>query len=156
VSYIGKLSKEEQQALGAKSSLSRKKRSPEVLKEGIHRWVHKKFLSPTKKQMRDKCWKNIDWQYKLVHGRVMEQTELDLMKAHGIELISFDTVLEKLSGGEPGELFGGAGTDIAEIVRYYASANRVHLTLAGRGLKAGGRRYDPRAMIAPRPRLTVY
>jgi hypothetical protein len=31
-----------------------------------------------------------------------------------------DSVLEKLCGHKPGELFGGADTDIAEIIRYYA------------------------------------
>jgi hypothetical protein len=29
-------------------------------------------------------------------------------------------VLRELCGHKPGELFGGAGTDIAEMIRYYA------------------------------------
>ena len=62
--------------------------------------------------MRDLCWKGIDWQFKLVHGKVYEKTELTLIEARGIELIG--------CGHKPGELFGGAGTDIAEIIRYYA------------------------------------
>lgn len=70
--------------------------------------------------MRDMCWKDINWRYKLVHGKVIDQSELDLIRAHEVELIRFDSVLEELCGHKPGELFGVAGTDIAEIIRYYA------------------------------------
>jgi hypothetical protein len=45
---------------------------------------------------------------------------VDLIEARGVELISFDKVLKELCAHRPGELFGGAGTDIAEIIRYYA------------------------------------
>jgi hypothetical protein len=31
--------------------------------------------------MRDRCWKDINWQYKFVHGKVHEKTELALIEA---------------------------------------------------------------------------
>lgn len=73
-----------------------------------------------KKGMRDACRPNVDWQFKLVHGNVNDKSELPLIKFHDIALICSGHVLEELCGHTPGELFGGAGTDIAEIIRYYA------------------------------------
>lgn len=120
VSYIGRLSKERQLELGAKSATSAKKRPQHVVEADIDDWVEKKFKTEKKKEMRDLCWKDIDWQYKFVHGKVYEKAELTRIEAHGIELIRFDKVLKELCAHQPGELFGGAGTDIAEIIRYYA------------------------------------
>lgn len=120
ISYIGKLSKDQQDAIGVRAPNSAKKRSPELLKEGISDWLHKKFASPTKVQMRNGCWKGISWQHKFVHGVVKDVEELRLIGASGVELIPFSKVLHELCLHKPGEMFGGAGTDIAEIIRYYA------------------------------------
>jgi hypothetical protein len=120
VSYISRLSKERQQELGAKSATSAIKRPHHVVKADIDDWVEKKFRAPKKKEMRDLCWRDIDWQYKFVHGKVREKSELTFIEARGVEIISFDKVLKELCEHKPGELFGGAGTDIAEIIRYYA------------------------------------
>lgn len=120
VSFIGKLSKAQQLEHGVKDANSSKKRSAALLEAGIDAWVEKKFKSPLKKQMRDQCWKNIDWQYKLVHGRVYEKSELAFIQARGVELIPFETALQDLCKHKPGEPSGGAGTDIAEIIHFYA------------------------------------
>lgn len=120
VSYIGRLSKERQQEIGAKSATSAKKRPPHVVKADIDDWVAKKFRTEKKKAMRDLCWKGIDWRFKFVHGKVHDKAELARIEERGVELISFDKVLKELCEHKPGELFGGAGTDIAEIIRYYA------------------------------------
>lgn len=123
VSYIGKLSKEQQQETGAKGPSSAKKRPPHIIEADIEDWIEKKFKSPKKKGMRDERWKGIDWQYKLVHGRVYDKSELTFIQARGVELIRFENVLQKLCEHKHGELFGGAGTDIAEIIRFYAESN---------------------------------
>ncbi len=128
VSYIGRLSKEAQLELGAKSATSAKRRSQKVVDAGMADWVEKKFKSPVKKAMRDRCWKNIDWKYKFVHGRVYDQTELALVGTLGVELVSFESVLQSLCKHKPGEMFGGAGTDIAEIVRYFAEGSKVSVS----------------------------
>jgi len=96
------------------------KRPSSVIEASIDEWVENKFRSPKKKGMRDLCWQGIDWQFKFVHGKVHDKSELAFMKARGVELISFEKVLHELCAHKPGELFGGAGTDIAEIVQYYA------------------------------------
>jgi hypothetical protein len=124
VSYIGRLSKVYQQEVGAKSATSAKKRATHILKAGIDEWVEKKFMSVKKKELRDLCWKGISWQYKFVHGKVHDKSELAFIEARGVELISFERVLRELCGHKPGELFGGAGTDIAEMIRYYAEGVR--------------------------------
>ena len=113
---------ESQQELGAKSATSAIKRHPDIVEAGIGDWVEKKFRSPKKQEMRDLCWKGIDWQYKLVHGRVHDESELTFIEARGVELVRFENVLQALCEHKPAELFGGAGTDIAEIIRYYAES----------------------------------
>jgi hypothetical protein len=120
VSYIGRLSKDQQLEHGARSATSAKKRGGEIIEPTIDDWVEKKFNSPVKKQMRDLCWKDINWKHKFVHGKVYDKSELDFIKARGIDLVRFEDVLQELCGHKPGDLFGGAGTDIAEIIRYYA------------------------------------
>jgi hypothetical protein len=120
MSYIGKLSKEAQKELGAKSASSTKRRSADFIRASIEEWTERKFYSPLKREMRDRCWKGIDWQYKFVHGAVHDQAELALISERNIELISFNRVLRALCELKHGELFGGAGTDIAEIIRYFA------------------------------------
>lgn len=120
MSYLGKLSKDAQKELGAKSASSAKKRPADLIRASIDEWVEKKFQSPRKREMRDRCWRDIDWQYKFVHGVVHDQTELRLIAERNIDLISFNDVLRALCDHNPGELFGGAGTDIAEIIRYFA------------------------------------
>jgi len=72
VSYIGRLSKERQLELGAKSATSAKMRPQHIVKADIADWVEKKFKAAKKKEMRDLCWKNIDWQFKFVHERPRE------------------------------------------------------------------------------------
>ena len=47
-----------------------------------------------------------------------DKSELTFIERLGIELISFEKVLQELCSNKPGELFCGAGTDIAEIVQH--------------------------------------
>jgi hypothetical protein len=119
VSYIGRLSLEDQKKLGAKHRTSAKKRTEVIIKAAIDEWVKKKFCSPKKAEMRESCWRAINWKYKFVHGKVMEQKELTFIKNLGVELIPFDKVLDDLCKTDAGALFGATGTDIAEIIRYY-------------------------------------
>lgn len=120
VSYISKLSKESIAALGAKSASSAIARTPAVLEASVQEWVHKKFDAKQKLKMRELCWKSLTWSRKFVHGAVKDQAELSLIGSQCIELIPFEAVLEELCGHPVGELFGGAGTDIAEIIRFYS------------------------------------
>ncbi|WP_315718799.1 MULTISPECIES: hypothetical protein [unclassified Bradyrhizobium] len=121
VSYIGRLSKEDQAELGAKSASSAKRRPQAVIAKGIQQWIEKKFYSIRKQEMREQCWKGMAWKHKFVHGVVLDRIELQMIEQGGIELISFHDVLRSLCEHKPGELFGGAGTDIAEIMRYFAN-----------------------------------
>ena len=51
---------------------------------------------------------------------VHDQAELTLISQRNIDLVSFNSVLRSLCEHKQRELFGGAGTDIAEIIRYFA------------------------------------
>ena len=124
VSFISKLSKESVASLGAKSSSSAIARTQGIMEASVREWVHKKFDAKQKLDMREKCWQGLSWSRKFVHGAVKHSAELALIASHGIELIAFETVLDELCGHPAGELFGGAGTDIAEIVRFYGKTSK--------------------------------
>lgn len=119
VSFISKLSQESMATLGAKSASSAITRTPSILEASVAEWVQKKFDAKRKSQMRERCWKGQNWSRKFVHGAVKDEGELALIGRKGIELIPFETVLKDLCRHPIGELFGGAGTDIAEIIRFY-------------------------------------
>lgn len=120
ISYIGKLSAPQRTKMGVNAPNSAKKRPHDILSEGIDDFIEKKFYSSKKKEMREKCWRGISWKFKFVHGVVHEKEELKLIGDKGIELIQFSEILKELCAHRSGELFGGAGTDIAEIIRYYS------------------------------------
>jgi hypothetical protein len=120
VSYIGKLSRAEQERHGAKSANSAKRRPPQLIAETIQAWVQKKFKSPKKQQMRDQCWPGIKWDYKLIHAKVFDPSELSFIEKHEVKTIPLHKILVDLYSHKPGELFGAAGTDIAELIRYFA------------------------------------
>ena len=103
----------------AKSKTSAKVRPEQIVKAGVEAWVNKKFKSAQKRKTRASAWADLDWQFKVVHGVVKFPAELEAMRAHGIETISFHKVLTQLGSGVPGEIKGGAGTDLSDIVEYF-------------------------------------
>ncbi|MCW5685601.1 MAG: hypothetical protein KIT85_14440 [Pseudolabrys sp.] len=120
VSYIAKLSKEAQERLGVKSATSAKKRPPDMIDEAIVDWVEKKFRSKKKEKMRAQCWREVKWAYKFVHAEVHDKSELEALERQNIDLIPLEQVLRDLCNHKRDELFGAAGTDIAELIRYFA------------------------------------
>jgi hypothetical protein len=118
VGYITQLSKAEQKRSGRKSG-SAVNRSPELLKESVHEWVHKKFNSPKKTKLREKVWPKLEWKNIFVHGIARHPEELVLIRDSGVELICFRTVLEYLNTKKG--LTGASGTDISDIIRYFGS-----------------------------------
>jgi hypothetical protein len=70
ISYIGKLTKEEQRELGYKSANSAGTRPTKIVKAGIDAWVAKKFTSSKKQRMRDMVLSGAKWRYQLVHAAV--------------------------------------------------------------------------------------
>ena len=120
VSYLSRLAKSDQDELKAQSPTSAKARPAHILQRGIDVWVEKKFRANTKLGMRDQVWPGIPrWKEFFVHGKVRDEQELAFIQKHGIELVPFSDVLDELSKPKKGQVFGAAGTDIAEIIRYY-------------------------------------
>ncbi len=121
VSYLGQLSAEERMLMGVSSANSAKKgRTDAMLARGIDAWVEKKFTGARKRAMREECCAGAAWRMFLVHGLFHDPRERVLIEQAGVSLIPFSRILLDLSQHRPGELSGAAGTDIAEIVRYFA------------------------------------
>jgi len=117
ISYISALTPEQQKKLNARNRNSPTRREIDVLEEGVNAWVDKKFVSEKKTRMRNKILNGVNWRFSFVHAKVFEPHELELIEAHGIELIPFKGVVESLCRKGDGWV-GGAATDIAEIIAY--------------------------------------
>lgn len=103
----------------AKSRTSAKIRPPDVMEQAIDGWVSKKFSSRKKVQVRDRAWPGLNWRFVFVHALVKDERELTFIADRGVELVPFHKVLNELHHGLS-DVRGNAGTDISEIVEYFA------------------------------------
>ena len=96
------------------------KRTDDLLHECVDEWVRKKFHAVGKVAVRNRAWPGLQWKLVFAHAATRYPAELELIAAHGISLLPFQTILHDLCHHKRGDLMGAAGTDIADIVRYYA------------------------------------
>lgn len=124
IGYICPLANEYVPAF-SKNKTSAKARTKEMIRPCVEAWIEKKFTSSVKSRMREAAWPLQAWKFTVVHGVVREPTELEVMRSKGIETIALREILADLRHTE-GELTGGAGTDVAELIEYYnKTANEV-------------------------------
>jgi len=62
----------------------------------IASWVEKKFTSNSVTNKRNSIVPNVNWKFIFVHGVVKDSRELDLIKNYGIEIISYDSIINEL------------------------------------------------------------
>ena len=111
VSYISRVPKAEQKKGRAANSA---KRSDEELSEGVAEWVHKKFHRPEKIALMKSLWPG-DWTKELVLHNVKADHEVDLIRSHGVEIISLGSIVEDLR--KPGPVVSSsAGGDFIELI----------------------------------------
>ncbi len=118
IGYIAPLTTESLDGF-AKSKTSMKARSPELLAPAIAAWVEKKFTAPVKHAARQLAWPGLKWKYLLVHAVVREPQELQLIQAHGVQIVPLHKVLVELGHGVATGIRGGAGTDLSEVIEYF-------------------------------------
>ena len=118
ISYISKLTAEQSKELG-KARGSAFSREDSVLEKSVEMWVDKKYTNKKIGEVREQICPGVEWTYHFVHGEVKHPQELELIKQHGIELISFRTVIEdQLRNDKTGSFKGGPGSDIVEVMAY--------------------------------------
>lgn len=115
VSYLGKLTKDQQQELGVESANSAKERPPHILQAGMEAWVEKKFNSGKVQNMRENFCPGLDWQYYFVHGKMKDDRELKYMREHGITIIPMTQILQELSERK-GITTSGVGRDVVDLI----------------------------------------
>lgn len=118
VGYITPIAKEHVDGF-AKSRTSAKARSQALLQCSVAAWVEKKFTSRAKTAARERAWSGLTWQFVFVHAVVRDDHELLLIAQKGIKVVPFHQVLHELKHVLASQR-GGAGTDISEIVEYFA------------------------------------
>ena len=118
VGYISPIAKEQVDGF-AKSRTSAKARSRAMLQQSVAAWVQKKFTSRAKSAARERAWSGLTWTFVFVHAVVRDEHELLLIEKQGIKVVPLHQVLHDLKHASASQR-GGAGTDISEIVEYFA------------------------------------
>lgn len=118
VGYITPISNEHL-ADFAKSRTSAKARPETLLRSCVAAWIEKKFTSKRKFKAREQAWAGLHWKYVFVHGVVRDQLELTMIAEHGVQVVPFHNILDRLKHDSSSQR-GSAGTDISEIVEYFA------------------------------------
>lgn len=129
----------------AKSRTSAKTRPDAILQRSVADWVEKKFTSRGKVAARKRAWPGVSWQFIFVHAIVREPRELSFIANHGIKVVPFHDVLDELKHASASQR-GGAGTDISEIVEYFASMSQTPGAAAG---PVSGQQCSAESLTAP-------
>jgi len=122
IAYISPLTDAQAKQYG-KARTTAWARPPEVLAVSVAAWVEKKFNSPDKVKARNKAWAKLPWSLEFVHGEARHPEELDLIRSHGIKTTDFFDVLKSLCY-DVSPHKGGTGTDIADMLAYYFTAQK--------------------------------
>ena len=117
ISWITKWTKRLQAEIGIPRN-SMRSRAPEQLAECAQGWVREKFTDPKVRRLREALWSGLDWRFRLVHGVVAHSSELNAIRAHGIETVEFTDVLNVLvaGDGEPVKTTSSTAADIAALI----------------------------------------
>lgn len=90
---------------------------------GVDAWIHKKFLSPRKVQLREMyAPRNAKWEFVLVHGEMKHSIESEIFQKSIIQLVPYKSVLSELSS-EVAHVTSSPANGILEILRYVANRN---------------------------------
>lgn len=73
-----------------------RKRTSNEIRDGIEKWVFKKFKNEKKSARREQVAPGANWKYKFVHGNLRDAAELEYMSALGVEPVAYTDVLSGL------------------------------------------------------------
>jgi hypothetical protein len=96
VTYISKWTPQLCSQLNIKSS-SAMNRSEEQLRECCQEWVCSKFTHPKKAKLRNELYPSQKWQFMLVHGRVKDERELEMLHEFGVDTIDIADIINELA-----------------------------------------------------------
>jgi hypothetical protein len=111
MSYISKVPKALQKQGRPPTSA---KRTDEELEVGVAEWVKTKFTLPRKVALMKSLFPT-NWSRELVIHNVKAQKEVELIRGHGISVISLGSIIESLRRRD-GFVESAAGGDFAELV----------------------------------------
>lgn len=118
VSYISQVPKAAQRQGRAANSV---KRTEDELVAGVDEWVHKKFFSDKKLNIKQSLW-NGEWSSELVLNVVKSEDEVKLIQRRGIAVIWLKDVVSSLTGLN--HMIGSAaGGDFIDLIQMGALAS---------------------------------
>jgi hypothetical protein len=120
VSYISRVPKAVQAAEGRAASSV--KRSVEELSLGVAEWVEKKFRRADKQALRERLWPGV-WEEELVVHKVKSEAELDLIRAHGVQVLFLDQLLQEMAAPPLSRIEAAAGAAFVDLVQMGAVSN---------------------------------
>jgi hypothetical protein len=100
---------------------SARRRTPEQVRDGVERWVWKKFTQPLKAARRQSILPNTHWDYVLVHAVTRYPEELEIMRELGVRTIPYSEALAYLLAKGTKES-SSIASNILDIVAYAQSS----------------------------------
>lgn len=94
-----------------------RKRTTEEVKAGVAQWVEKKFTSNRKIEKRNLIAPNAHWHYLVVHGVLRDETELEYMRALGVQTVSYKEVLHFLRTDKTNQS-SSAASSIVDMLKF--------------------------------------
>lgn len=94
-----------------------RKRTAEEIKAGVAQWVEKKFTSNKKIEKRNAIAPSASWDYTLVHGVLRDETELEYMRALGVNTVPYKEVLSFLQTDKTNQS-SSAASNIVEMLKF--------------------------------------
>jgi Holliday junction resolvase-like predicted endonuclease len=98
IGYISSLPVKVQKQLG-KHARSVVQRDDEMLRQGVHEWITKKFDHPGKQELRTHLWTG-SWTRELVVHKVREPLELEHLEAFGVQVHRLAEIVRQLQADD--------------------------------------------------------
>lgn len=97
---------------------SARRRNRDEVAGGVANWVEKKFTKLNKAARREAVLPGVDWRFVLVHARLRDPVELEVMKSLGVTSVRYADILDHLMS-EGGRISSSAASNILEIIQYF-------------------------------------
>lgn len=118
MSFISKVPKSLQKEGRAVNSA---KRSNDELEQGVKEWVHTKFKRTGKVSLMQTLWKG-SWTSELVLNIVKSETEVDLIRQHGVSVMWLPDIVASLEKGKF-PVQSASGADLVDLLHMGKSPN---------------------------------
>jgi hypothetical protein len=124
VNYISSLTLSRQSEFNINGARNATKRTDDQLETTVIDWVHKKYKSEKKCEVRRKLISSDDWSYLFVYGNIKSQTELKLIENQNVNIKYIGDIIKEMHERKF-TFTTGSATDILELISFMENKERL-------------------------------